>query len=35
MSISPWTAIGLLICLALICLIVWGLRGGGRDMEGY
>lgn len=32
---SIWTAIGLVICVALVGLIVWGIRGGDRDMEGY
>lgn len=32
---SIWTAIGLVIAGALVGLMVWGIRGGDSDMEGY
>lgn len=32
---SMWTAIGLCICAGLVALMVWGIRGGDSDMEGY
>lgn len=32
---SMWTAIGLGIVVALVGLMVWGIRGGDSDMEGY
>lgn len=32
---SIWTAIGLIIVVALVGIAVWGIRGQSRDMEGY